>query len=410
MLKYVLIASLILSAIYQAVLVKLNDIATKWPLPENVRDVYDEAEYQKFINYRNDNKRISTIKSIVTIVFELGFLISNLYAVVFKALPGGEIVKTLLLLLIFEAFSSIVAIPFSYYDTFVIEEKYGMNKSTKKTFFTDIIKEFILGLVITGILLGVAMLLFTKFGNLGILLAVGVIAVFITCINALSMKLMRIFNKFTPLEEGELRSGLQGLCDKYGMQVKEISVMDASRRTTRANAFCAGIGSKKDIALDDNLVERYTPAQIVAVFAHEFAHAKYKHVPKQLLVNILRMSVYVVIVGVILNIPELFTAFGFDGINFYFVFTLFGMIAWPLNAVFGMIFNYFSRKCEYEADAFAAKEGYGDELVSALKQLSRDALSNLNPHPVIVALEYSHPTISQRAAAVSKCKKDTANG
>ena len=403
--KWILITSLVLSVVFDAVLVVLNNQAARQPLPENVRDVYDEEEYQKFIRYRNDNKKLGTIKKTFEVAISLIFLISDLYAAVYQVLPGNEVSKTMLMLLVFEAISCVVSIPFEYYNTFVIEEKYGMNKSTRKTFFTDIIKQFIIGIIVTGVLLALAMFLFVQFGNLGILFAVFVIAFLVILVNLFSMKLMKIFNKFTPLEEGELRDSLQELCDKYGMQVKAISIMDASKRTTRANAFCAGIGNKKDISLDDNLVERYTTKQIVAVFAHEFAHAKFKHMPKQMLINILQIALYVMIVGVILNFPQLFTAFGFKTINYYFALILFGMIAWPITAVVGLILNYFSRKCEYEADAFSAKEGYGAELISALKQLSKDSLSNLNPHPVIVALEYSHPTISQRATAIEQVNK-----
>lgn len=404
MLKWIVIGVCILSCVYQAILIKLNDIAVKKPLPENVRDVYDEAEYNRFINYRNEGKRLEIIRGIVNTVITAAFLAFNLHSALYNVLPGNMILKTVLLMLIFEGFIAIIDIPFSYYDTFVIEEKYGMNKTTKKTFVVDRIKEIILGIALTTLIMMAILGIFEWLGNKGIIVVIAAAAVFVIGMNFLSMIFLKIFNKFTPLEEGELRSSLIALCEKYGVTVKQVSVMDASRRTTKANAFCTGLGNKKDIALYDNLVEKFTPEQIVAVFAHEFAHAKFRHSLKHIFVNVLTMAIYVLMIAAILNIPGFFTAFGFTGINYYFALALFTNISWPVLTLTGMLFNYFSRKHEYQADAFAAREGYGDNLASALKQLTRDNLGNLNPHPVIVALEYSHPTVSQRITAIDKIK------
>lgn len=406
MLKWVVIGVCILSCIYQAILIKLNDIAAKQPLPENVRDVYDEAEYNRFINYRNEGKRLGIIRGIVNTVITGIFLAINLHSTLYNVLPGNMVLKTVLLMVIFEAFILIIDIPFSYYDTFVIEEKFGMNKSTKKTFVADKIKEIILGLALTTLIMLGIMGAFEWLGNKGIIVAIAGAAVLVIVINLVSMLLLKVFNKFTPLEEGELRSSLISLCEKYGVTVKQVSVMDASRRTTKANAFCTGLGNKKDIALYDNLVEKFTPEQIVAVFAHEFAHAKFRHSFKHIFVNILTMSIYVLIIAAILNIPGFFTAFGFTGVNYYFTLALFSNISWPVLTLTGMLFNFFSRRHEYQADAFAAREGYGENLASALKLLTRENLGNLNPHPVIVALEYSHPTVSQRITAIEKVKTE----
>ena len=300
----------------------------------------------------------------------------------------------------------VIDLPFDYYDTFVIEEKYGLNKSTKMTFALDTIKETVLGTVISYALIVLIMVLFEKFGNMAIIwctLAMIVIAVIIMLI---IIPLMRIFNKFEPLEEGELKDKLLALCDKYGVRVKRIVVKDASRRTTTSNAFCTGIGNRKTISLDDNLVNAYSADEITAVFAHEFAHAKFRHVIKSLPFSVLGILISFVSLAIVLNIPSLYTAFGFDGMNYYFAQMMSGVIIWPLSTAMGIVGNYISRKHEYQADAFAAKEGYGQVLISALKRLSKESLSGVNPHPAMVILNYSHPTLSQRIDAIRKCQND----
>lgn len=256
-------------------------------------------------------------------------------------------------LAVFTVISKIVSVPFDHYDTFVIEEKYGMNKTTKKTFVLDVIKEAVLSLIVSYGLLMLIMFLF---------------------------------------------------------KVKKICVKDASRRTTKANAFCTGLTKKKTISLDDNLVNDYTTDQIIAVFAHEFAHARYNHQIKTLPFAFLRTVISVAALGILVNFSEPFTAFGFSDVNYYFAFLLISLISWPVSTVFDLISNHISRKHEYQADGFAAQEGYGTALIEALKKLSKDSLTDLNPHPVVVRMLYSHPTLSQRIDAIEKIETEAANG
>ena len=401
MIKILILISFIIENIFDFVLVKLNDSYVKKPLPENVKDVYDEAKYNKWINYRNDSKKFSAVQTLITAAITLILYIFNIHAKVFGLFGFNRFVSNLLLILIFMVFSTVISIPFSYYSNFVIEEKYGFNKTTIKTFILDIIKEFAIGTVIMVLLFGVVMLLFEKFGNWGILFTIVAVILFNVFVSLFSMTFLRIFNKFTPLEEGELRDGLTELCTKYNVKIKEIYVMDASKRTTRANAFCTGFG-KKTISLDDNLVNNYSNDKIVAVFAHEFGHAKHKHILKSMWFAFLRIIILIAALGVILNFPVICQSFGFEDVNYFFAFTILTTISWPLSRVFDLISNKISRTFEYQADAFAANEGYGEPLIGALKQLSRDALTNLNPHPAVVALEYSHPTLSQRISAIRK--------
>lgn len=401
MLKWIVIAIFASKVIFDAYIDHLRDVAAKKELPESVRDVYDEADYKRWQAYHADKRKFNTIKSIIMTVINIGFLVGNVYAFIFNKMPGSLYVQYLLTMLVFEGFYAIVDIPFSHYATFTIEEKYGMNKTTKATFIKDTIINFVFEFAITIFLFTVIMFAFGWFGNLGILIACAAIAVFMILMQMFSKVFMRAFNKFTPLEEGSLRTKLMELCEKYNTSVKEISVVDFSKRTTKANAFCSGLGKRKSIGLADNLVERYSEDQIVAVFAHEFGHAKFKHMPILVACNILNICVTICMFGLILNFPELFKVFGFEDVNYYFLFTLV-TITWPLSTAISLLLNYISRKCEFQADALAAREGYGEDIISSLKQLNKEALSDLNPHPVVVALEHNHPTLAQRIEAIRK--------
>lgn len=416
MIKIILLISFILENVFEFFLTYLNDKNVKVPLPENVKDVYDEAKYNKWINYRNACKKVTTASTLVTAALTLILLVFNLYAKVFYLfdfnLPlqfgifdFNKYIQYIVFIVVFSIITLPISIPFEYYQNFKVEEEYGFNKSTKKTFWIDQIKSFIIDIILSILLFFLVMILFELLGNWGILITCVAIIAFNLIIACFSLRILKIFNKFTPLEDGDLRSSLLTLCDKYNVQVKDIYVMDASKRTTRANAFCTGLTKKKTISLDDNLVNNYSTEEIVAVFAHEFGHAKHKHTVKTIWFGFFRIIILILSLGVILNIPAICIAFGFNEVNYFFAFTVLTMISWPVSKIFDLISNKISRTFEYQADAFAAKEGYGDALISALKKLSRDSLTNLNPHPFVVALEHSHPTLSQRIDAIAKIDK-----
>ena len=403
MIKSILVISFIL---YKAVEWWLDLLDTRHmteELPENVRDVYDEETYKKWIAYHHENKRLGAVEGIATFIVGLLMLTLNFYAFVFDLFGGRAVLLQYFpAILLFSTIDTVLSLPFRYYDTFVIEEKYGMNRTTKKTFWLDTVKQWIIGTVLEYGLVALIMVLYERFGDPGIVLICAAVILISLLVNLIVIPLMRIFNKFEPLEEGDLKEDLLELCEKYGVQVKKIVVRDASRRTTRANAFCTGFTKKKTISLDDNLVKDYSNDQIVAVFAHEFAHAKYSHVLKTLPFSLAQTVLTIVMLGVVFHITSAFEAFGFSGINYFFALTLLSLFTWPLSMLLEYLFNKISRKHEYEADAFAAREGYGEALISALKKLEKDSLANLNPHPLIVELEYSHPTLSQRIDAIEK--------
>lgn len=403
MIKPILIISFFLMKAFEAVICYLDESNVKAGLPENVKDVYDEEEYNKFRSYKKDNSKVNMLESVIETVILAAFLIFNVYAFVFNKLSSLNIyLQYFIVILLFTLISLPISTPFSYYRTFVIEEKYGMNKATKKTFFSDEIKSFIISVIFTYILMSIIMFLFETFGNAAVIWTFAVFTGISILLSCIIVPVMRIFNKFTPLEDGELRDKLLALCGKYGVTVKKIVIKDASRRTTKSNAFCTGIGKRKTISLDDNLVNNFSSDEIVSVFAHEFAHAKYKHVLKSMPFSLFRTGLTILAFGAVLNILLIFTAFGFEGINYFFAENILTCIVWPVSTVLDIISNYFSRKHEYEADAFAAKEGYGQAIIDSLKKLSKESLSNINPHPAVVMLEYSHPTLSQRVAAIEK--------
>ena len=408
MLKLIVILLYLSKEAFDAFIKYLDSQYINKELPENVRDVYNEEEYKNWVSYEKECGRIDMISSIIDIILTLTLLITNAYAWIFDRLSGMNVyLQYAVFILIFSVIRLIIDTPFDYYDTFVIEEKYGLNKSTKKTFWLDLIKGFLIGTPISYGLMMLIMVLFEVFGNMAIIWGTVASLIIVLLIMLIIVPVMRIFNKFDPLQDGELKDQLLALCDKYGIRVRKIVVRDASRRTTTSNAFCTGIGDRKTISLDDNLVNEYSPEEITAVFAHEFAHAKYHHSVKSLPFSVFNIVIVFTALAIVLNIPGLYTAFGFEGINYYLAQMLTSVIIWPLSTMLSAIGNYLSRRHEYEADAFAAVEGYGEELISALKRLNKESLSDINPHPATVLLNYSHPTLSQRIEAIERAARKT---
>ena len=405
MLKILIVALFVLNALYEFFMLHLSISDKDRPLPENVKDVYNEERYKLYKAYKKESGKVELISFIVSFVINLAFLVFNVYATLFNLFDGLNIyLQYFLLIVVFDAFTTIVKMPFSYYGTFTVEEKFGMNKTTKKTFFLDKLKGFILGIILSTAIIFIMIFFFSRFGVQAIIWTAAVIVVLSLLLSTLVLPLLKLFNKFTPLANGELKDKLLALCDKYNVKVKRIVIKDASRRTTKANAFCTGM-KKKTISIDDNLLNNFTTDEIVAVFAHEFAHAKYKHVIKTLPFSLIRSLLTIVLFGLILEVSHFFTPFGFTQANYFFAMILLDALIWPFSNLADMALNYISRKHEYEADAFAAKEGYGEALISALKRLVNESLSEINPHPWIVKTSYSHPTLSQRITAVRANEK-----
>ncbi len=386
--------------LYNLLLTVIHMKSAKNPIPENVTDVYDEETYRKWRSYHADKSRFAIITSTVSFVIDFLLLALNVYSMFAELFPETLFMQMFAVVLL-SALSSLLMIPFSWYHTMVIEEKYGFNKATTKTFWTDQLKEFLIEIVLTT---GIGALLLWVHQALGdwLILAFAILmTLFALFISFLYPVLSKIFNKFKPLEDGELKEKITALLEKNGYRVRAIKVMDASRRTTKSNAYFSGFGKMKTIVLYDTLIETMTPDEICAVFAHEMGHGIHKDTLRNQVFSFLQMAVLGVLAWLTLRTPELFASFGFDEINYGFAMILIMSAEFALiSPLFGLLINYFSRKAEYRADAQAVKEGYGQELISALKKLARQNYADLAPSPLLVKLEYSHPTLSQRIKAI----------
>ncbi len=401
--KIAVIALLIVTAGYELLLSVIRFRSAANPIPKNVQDVYDGETYQRWRRYSAEKMRLEGISSAISFVVLLVLLVINAHAWVAGLFPAGAFWQLLAVLLLQVVVETVFGAGIAYADTMVIEEKYGFNRSTMKTFLGDQVKGFLLSLLLSVGLMGVFAWLHGLMGDGVILCFTAVVFVITLAIAFLYPKLSRISNKFVPLEEGELRERLTELLTKHGYKVKAIEVMDASRRTTRSNAYFTGYGALKTIVLYDNLVNTMTTEEICAVFAHELGHGLHKDVPKQQALNILNILLIAVMAWLTVKFPAVYEAFGFAGVNYGFTYILLGSVLLSLTQpLLGLVTNAFSRRCEYRADKQAVQEGYGPALISGLKKLARENFSHLAPSLLLVKLSYSHPPLSERIAAIEK--------
>ena len=379
------------------------------PIPQNVADVYDRDTYLKWKAYHGEKVRFGIFSSAAGFVIDLVLILTDAYAAFARLFPD-QVWWQLFAVMFLSALATLPLIPFSWYDTMHIEERYGFNRTSGKTFVGDQIKQFILNLLLMVGLASLVMGLHKSFGD-WLIVAFAVFAtLFALFIAFLFPFFSRIFNKFTPLPDGELKEGITALLEKNGYKVRAIQVMDASRRSTKSNAYFTGFGKMKTIVLYDTLVAAMTTDEILAVFAHEMGHGLHKDTLKNQALTFLQMLVLGLLAWATLRYPEIFRSFGFEGVNYGFAVLLILSVEFALvSPLFGLVMSWFSRRAEYRADAQAVKEGYGAALVSALKKLAKENFSDLSPSPILVALEYSHPTLSQRIEAIEAFSGEAAS-
>ena len=297
--------------------------------------------------------------------------------------------------------STLLGLPFQYIDQMKIEEKYGFNRSTKKTFFLDALKNTLIGIGLYSGLVAASIACWHAFGNAFFLVVYGVLAVFLLGMSTFSLTFQKLFNKFEPLEEGALRARLTDMFAQSGYQLKNIWVMNASKRTTKANAFCAGLGKFKEIVLYDNLVHEFTEDEIVAVFAHELTHFRHNDTRHMTVLRVLQFLPMMLLVLLLAAQPACMAQLGFSSLNFGMVFiTVFETLLAPVMTLISIPLAAFSRMQERRADAYPASVGLGGALISALKKLARKNFSNLNPHPLNVRLSYDHPPVAERIGLI----------
>ena len=401
---FIFLAILTLGFILERWLDILNLRHIKEDLPEELKDVFDPERYRKSQSYKRINTRFSFLTSGFSLAVILLMLFLGGFAWV-NQLAYSAVENYILVALVFFGIlmlaSDILNTPFDLYDTFVIEEKFGFNKTTPKTYILDKIKGWLLGAILGGGILALVIWFYQLTGkNFWIwawILASGFM-IFMTMFY--SNLIVPLFNKQTPLEEGALRSAIQEFSEKVGFRLKNIYVIDGSKRSTKANAYFTGLGAKKRIVLYDTLIEDLSKEEIVAVLAHEIGHYKKKHTLSGTVLSILQTGLTLFLFSLFLNNPELSRALGVEEPNFHISMIAFGVLYTPISIIIGLLFNLFSRRNEYQADRFASQNYAADPLISALKKLSRKNLSNLTPHPVYVFFHYSHPPLLKRIRAM----------
>ena len=388
---------------------RLNIGSLTTHLPEKFSDVYDQKRYEQSQHYLKATTRLGTITSTI----DLGILLAFWFLGGFGALDNfvrgtgwSSISCGLLFIGILAGCKFIISLPFSIYSTFVIEEKFGFNKTRPKLFVLDLLKSIILSLALGIPLLSAIFWFLESMGPWAWMICWGVTTAFMLAVQYIVPTwIMPLFNKFTPLEDSELKDKLFAYAKTIDFPLTQIFVMDGSKRSTKSNAFFTGFGKNKRIVLFDTLINAHTPDELLAVLAHEMGHFKKKHIQRRLIFGILQMGGVFYLLSLFITQQSLFTAFYVDMPSIYAGLVFFSILFSPVDLVISIIMQFFSRKDEYEADRFAAlTTKNAGALITALKKLSADNLSNLTPHPFYVFLNYSHPPLAQRVAAMEKIK------
>lgn len=403
---YIIIGIIVLNFIIDKILDHLNAQHFNDELPEEIADVYDEKEYKRSQQYKKERYRFSLLSSSISMIATLLFFFLEGFAYVddlARSYTDNSILIALIFFGVIGMAASILSLPFSYYSTFVIEEKYGFNKTTVKTFVLDKIKGLFMAAIIGGLLMAVIVWFYEWAGEAFWLYTWGVVTVFSVFMNMFYARLIvPIFNKQKPLEAGELRSRIEAYANTVGFTLDKIFVIDGSKRSTKANAYFSGFGSEKRVTLYDTLINDLEDEEIVAVLAHEVGHYKKKHIVINLLASILTTGFTLWVLSVFVGNPLLSEALDVSEPSFHIGLIAFGILFTPISELTGLLMNYLSRKFEYQADNYAKTTYNGTPLISALKKLSRNSLSNLTPHPAYVFVHYSHPTLLQRFRNLKK--------
>ena len=384
----------------ERILSALNVKSSKKPIPDLLSGIYDQDKYQKQQSYFRANTRFGLLTSTVSFLVIFLMIVFGgfgwLDGIVQRWTANPILVSLVFFGILFLA-NDIISTPFEIYDTFVIEERFGFNKTTPKTFIFDKLKGYVLAAILGGGILALIMWLYRLNPQYFWLIAWA-------CVTAVSLffslfyseLIVPLFNKQTPLEAGELRDAIEKFSKKAGFELKNIFVIDGSKRSTKANAYFTGFWKKKRIVLYDTLINDLDTAEIVAVLAHEAGHSKYKHTLRNILINLPYTLLMFFLLGLILRSDVLAQALGGKEASFHLNILAFGVLYSPVSMMLGLAMNVLSRKHEYQADGYVKENKMGEQLISALKKISSKSLSNLTPHPAYVFVNYSHPTLLQR--------------
>ena len=396
----ILITIIVLNFLKDSILDYLNSTFFNKEIPVILSDIYDEKKYLKSQEYKKIQYRFSRIFNIYSFLILMlffyldGFLIVDNYC---RSLFESELVISLSFFAIIYFGNDILRIPFSLYNTFIIEEKFGFNKTSIKTFINDKLKSWLLTILFGGGIISFIIFQFESIGQKFWIVAWIFISVLTILINGLyTQVIVPLFNKQTKLEDGELKSEIEKYSKKVGFNLSNIFVIDGSKRSTKANAYFSGFGKQKRVTLFDTLINKLNKEQIVAVIAHEIGHYKKNHIIFNLLFSIIQTGIMLYILSLLIYMPIFSEALNIENHSFHIALVTFSILYTPISEISSIIFNLFSRKFEYEADEYADKSFDGKYLIQALKVLTKDSLSNLTPHPKYVWLHYSHPTLLER--------------
>ena len=376
-------------------------------LPNEFQGYYDEEKYARSQEYTRVNTRFAFFTTSFDLIVILVFILFGGFNFVDQIIRGfglSTLPSGLAFFGILFFASDLISTPFSLYQNFVIEEDFGFNKMTLKTFILDKLKGYLLTLVLGGVFLTAILFFFEKTGEYGWLYAWGIIGLFMILIQPLfTLVIAPMFNKFTPLEKGELRTAIENYAQKVGFPLSRIDVMDGSKRSAKSNAYFSGFGKQKRIALFDTLLEKHSNDEMVAILAHEVGHYKKHHIKVGILISILHTGLLFWLLSIFIDNPGLFEAFQMREISVYGGLTFFMILYSPVELVLSVIMNAVSRRNEFQADAYSARTTEKSEhLISGLKNLSVSNLGNLTPHSLSVLLDHSHPPVLERITALKK--------
>lgn len=388
----------------ERVLSYLNFTWYKKPVPAGLEDVYDVDAYAKSQDYKSTNYKFGLLTSTFSFVLMIAFLLFGGFAFVdelARSFSSNDIIIALFFFGIIGGASTLLDIPFDYYSTFVIEERFGFNKTTLKTYILDKIKGLLMTVILGGGLLAVIIFVYNWAGtNFWWYVWLLVIAISLLLNMFYARLIVPLFNKQTPLESGSLKDAIAAYAAQVGFTIDNIFVIDGSKRSTKANAYFSGFGSQKRITLYDTLIDELTEDEIVAVLAHEVGHYKKHHIIYNLILSTITTGFTLWLFSLVVDSSTLSQALGVAQPSFHIGLVAFGFLFAPISTVTGLVMSSLSRKHEYEADHYASQTYRKEPLIAGLKKLSRTSLSNLTPHPAYVFVNYSHPSLQQRIAAM----------
>ena len=405
---YFIVGILIFDYLLDQFLDYLNSTKRSSVLPNQLKGIYDEEKYKKSQDYEKVNHKFSILTGSFNLLLILVFLHFSGFAIIdelARSYTDSYILVALIFFGIIMFASDILHIPFSVYNTFVIEERFGFNKTSAKTFILDKIKGWIITAIIGGGLLALIIWFYNYIGEFFWIYAWIAISLFMIFMTTFYTSLIvPLFNKLKPLEEGELKNEITSFCENANFKLNNVFVIDGSKRSTKANAYFSGLGKKKKIVLFDTLIKELSNEEIVAVLAHEIGHYQKKHTLISVFLSVIQTGLTLFILSLFVSNPELSKALGSEIPSFHLGLITFGFLYSPISTIIGLFMNIISRKNEYAADQFASEHYDGVHLQSALKNLSVSNLSNLTPHPIYVFFNYSHPTLLQRLKFIAKIK------